>query len=309
MFMSKSSKSGSAADPLSEVLASLHVQVHVSARFEAGGDWSVRFPAQSHMKFGAALKGGFWLKLGKDAPRRIEEGDTYLMTDSPGYVMSSDPALRAVDGSALYARARGHRVHHGGNDTVVLGGSFLFDVRDAALLTAGLPRLIVIPRGTPAAAMIRTTLAWLDGELQHPRMGVSLIGSRLGDVLLVQALRALADAGMPTGWLGALGQPRIGAALRLMHGRVAHPWKVAELASAVGMSRSAFARKFHDHVGLSPLDYLIRWRMHLARQALRRGDTPVSAIAESLGYSSPSAFGNAFKRMFGSSPGHYRKLS
>ncbi|CAD5109858.1 IS5 family transposase IS4811 [Pseudomonas carbonaria] len=292
-------------DPLSDVFALLQVEALVSARFEAGGDWAVRFPAQPHIKFGAALRGRYWLILDADIPRLIEPGDTYLLTNCPSYVIASDPALQPVDGSALYAAAHGNRVRHGGEDTQVLGGSFVFDQRNAGLLMDVLPPLIRIPGNDPASAVLRITLQLLDDELQAQRMGTAVVTSRLGDVLLVQALRAHAASGAPTGWLGALGHPRIGAALRSMHGDVARNWKVEDLASAAGMSRSDFARKFKERVGLPPLDYLIRWRMHLARHALRQEGASVAIIARSLGYSSESAFGNAFKRMFGRSPKRY----
>jgi transcriptional regulator GlxA family with amidase domain len=138
-------------------------------------------------------------------------------------------------------------------------------------------------------------------------MGASLMTRRLADILLVQALRAyVAVHGADSaGWIGALNDRRIGAALNLMHGDVGHNWKVNELASAVGMSRSGFALRFKELVGIPPLDYLMRWRMQLARDALRRDESSVASLAVKLGYASESAFGNAFKRIFGRAPKRY----
>ncbi|WP_454647280.1 helix-turn-helix transcriptional regulator [Bradyrhizobium liaoningense] len=76
------------------------------------------------------------------------------------------------------------------------------------------------------------------------------------------------------------------------------------MADAIAMSRSAFSKRFKSLVGLAPLDYLLRWRMRLARDQLRRGAT-VSATAAQLGYSSESAFGHAFKRIYGHAPKRY----
>jgi transcriptional regulator GlxA family with amidase domain len=137
-------------------------------------------------------------------------------------------------------------------------------------------------------------------------MGASLVTRRLADVLLVQALRAYfaIHGDDSAGWIGALTDPRIGAALNLMHGDVAHPWTIEELARAVGMSRSGFALRFKNLVGIPPLDYLLRWRMQLARDCLRRKAT-VASIAARLGYTSESAFGNAFKRIYGRAPKRY----
>ena len=292
-------------DPLSDVFGLLQVKAVLSARFEAGGDWAVHFAPQPQIKFGAALRGSCWLTLHGGEPCRLEAGDTYLMTNCPTYVLASDPSQPPVDGSALYASAEGNAVHYIGNDTVLLAGSFLFDESNVALLMDVLPALIHIPADNPASKVLRETLHLLDDELGAHRMGTSIVTSRLGDILLIQALRAYVASRAPAGWLGALGDPKIGKALRLMHADVRQNWRVGELAASDGMSRSDFARKFKDCVGLPPLDYLIRWRMHLARDALRKGDKSVAAIASSIGYSSEGAFGNAFKRIFGRAPKRY----
>jgi AraC-like DNA-binding protein len=123
----------------------------------------------------------------------------------------------------------------------------------------------------------------------------------------VNILRAyLTGDERPQSWLGALSDQQIGGALRLMHGNVAQRWKVSDLASEVGMSRTSFAERFKSLVGMAPLEYLTRWRMTIARNALRREDANLAAIAEAIGYESDTAFSLAFKRMFGSSPGRYR---
>jgi AraC-like DNA-binding protein len=120
-------------------------------------------------------------------------------------------------------------------------------------------------------------------------------------------LRAHADqSGRPAGWLGALNDDRIGAALRAMHADVARRWTLTELAGISHMSRSAFAAAFRSQVGTAPLDYLIQWRMSLARDALRRGTRSISELAAATGYESESAFSTAFRRVVGSSPKRFR---
>jgi transcriptional regulator GlxA family with amidase domain len=106
-----------------------------------------------------------------------------------------------------------------------------------------------------------------------------------------------------------MADPRIGAALSLIHQNPGRGWTVGELGAAAGMSRSAFAVRFKDLVGLSPADYLLRWRMQRARNALRRGEASVHRIALEAGYRSASAFGNAFKRVFGRPPRRYAERS
>jgi transcriptional regulator GlxA family with amidase domain len=129
----------------------------------------------------------------------------------------------------------------------------------------------------------------------------------LASIVLVNILRAhLATDAPPAGWLGALADPKTGEALRLMHADVARPWRVAELAAAVAMSRTSFAERFRRRVGLPPLEYLTRWRMTLARDALKTNSETLATVAAQIGYESETAFSLAFKRMFNESPGRYR---
>lgn len=294
-------------DPLSDVLSLLDLQSAASARFEAGGDWALRFPAKPHLKFNAVLRGRCWIALAGEAPRRLEAGDIFLLADAPPFVLASSPRREAEDAGAYFGFGQPRVIRAGGDDTVLIGSGFIFRDDNARLLLDRLPRLIHIPAGEPAAGPLRATLALLDAELTAEPMGTALVTRRLADVLLVHALRAYVAAGNDDdlGWLGALGDRQIGTALRLMHGDVERHWTVADLAAAVGMSRSAFALRFRRRTGRAPLDYLTHWRMQLAREALRRGDETVARLAGRFGYASESAFGNAFKRIFGRAPKRY----
>ena len=110
----------------------------------------------------------------------------------------------------------------------------------------------------------------------------------------------------PTGWLGALRDDHIGAALRAMHGDIAHRWTLDELARIARMSRSSFAASFKSQVAMAPLEYLIEWRMAVARDALRRNARSISELAFATGYEPTSAFSTAFRRGVGASPNHFR---
>jgi transcriptional regulator GlxA family with amidase domain len=130
---------------------------------------------------------------------------------------------------------------------------------------------------------------------------------RLAQVLFVHMLRAHADRPTrPAGWLGALRDDRIGAALRAMHADMAHRWTLEELAKIAKMSRSAFAASFKNQVGRAPLEYLIQWRMAVARDALRRNTHSISELTFATGYESESAFSTAFRRVVGTSPKQFR---
>ena len=144
-------------------------------------------------------------------------------------------------------------------------------------------------------------------EVLDAQPGSSLITQQLAYMMLVQALRLhLSDAASGTsGWLFALADKQIGAAIKTMHDQPGHPWTLQTLAEQVGMSRSVFALRFKQTVGATPMEYLTRWRMLLAGERLKSARESTSAIALSLGYESESAFGKAFKRVMSCSPREY----
>jgi AraC-like DNA-binding protein len=177
---------------------------------------------------------------------------------------------------------------------------------------ARVPPLVAIGAATAQAKAIQPLLGVFLEEVSAVRPGASVMSERLTEILFIQALRAVvagADAvegAVLPGWLGALGDARIGRALLLMHQQAGRPWTVAALGAEVGMSRASFAARFKELVGLSPLDYLQRWRIVAAGRELRRSERTVASVAAAWGYSSESAFSTAFKRITGLSPAPYR---
>lgn len=311
-------------DPLSDVLNLLHLRGASPSRMEAGGPWALRFRAYPYVKVGAVLTGSCVLAPDGTPPLRLEAGDCYLLTGDRPYQVGSDPLQEPVDGHAVYqaARARARSssmtVRYGDPEApdraVVVGGSIEFDDVTAGLLLSSLPPTARIAADSPQAHVLRPTLQLLADETAEDRPGSAVMAASLTQILFLQALRAYleltAEAGESgTGWLGGLSDPQIGAALGHMHQRPAHPWTVGELASAVGMSRSAFALRFRTLVGRPPLDYLLRWRIQRAAAALRGGDRTVASVAAEWGYASESAFSNAFKRVTGQPPARHRILA
>jgi transcriptional regulator GlxA family with amidase domain len=150
----------------------------------------------------------------------------------------------------------------------------------------------------------------LSHEAVAPKLGATMMTDHLARILFVQALRTyVASDEHPTGWLSALHDEKIGAALALMHRDISRQWTVDDLATAVGMSRSSFALRFKTLVGLAPLDYWLQWRMRLAGQLLRNTKKTVASVALAWGYESERSFGKAFKRVMGGAPTWYRKSS
>jgi transcriptional regulator GlxA family with amidase domain len=144
-------------------------------------------------------------------------------------------------------------------------------------------------------------------EANERRPGRDLVLTRLVEVLLIEALRATPAEDAPPGLLHGLADARLAPAIRQMHAHLARSWTVAQLARAAALSRSAFFERFTRIVGLAPMEYLVAWRMAVAKDLLRRHDVGLAEVAERVGYGSASTFSTAFSRHVGRPPGRYAR--
>lgn len=296
-------------DPLSDILLLSKPRSYVSAGFDAGGDWSLHFSAYEGIKFNAVVSGQCWLEVeGVHEVVHLEAGDCFLLTKGWPFRLASDLAVPSVDAATVFgpARAGGIAVCNGGGDFFLAGSRFALEGNHADILLSVLPPVVHIRKESDQAAL-RWSLARMREELREGQPGGALVAQHLAHMMLVQALRLYLAEGLEdgVGWLFALADKQMGRAISHLHREPARRWTLADLARKVGMSRTAFAVKFKATVGLSPMDYLIRWRMLLASDRLAHSDSSISAIAVSLGYESESAFGAAFKRTMGCSPRQY----
>ena len=145
-------------------------------------------------------------------------------------------------------------------------------------------------------------MRFVDEEAIESKPGRDLNLARFVEVLLIEALRTMPSGDAPPGLLRALADPRLAPAIRQMHSHIARSWTVAALAKASASSRSAFFERFTRLVGVPPTDYLLRWRMAVAKRRLRT-ENAVAEVAECVGYGSASTFSTAFSRHVGQAPG------
>jgi AraC-like DNA-binding protein len=185
----------------------------------------------------------------------------------------------------------------------LLGGYFVFDSPDAALLVSLLPTQVHVRGAERLATLVRL----IAEESSEQRSGRDLVLTRLVEVLIIEALRWTSGEEAPPGLLRGLADARIARAMRQMHGDPARSWTVEQLANKAGLSRSAFFTHFTRTVGLSPMEYLLAWRMTVAKDLLRRDDVALTEIAERVGYGSASTFSTAFSRYVGQPPGRYAR--
>ena len=298
-------------DPLSDVLSLLKPRSYSSGGFDAGGKWSIQFPRHAGIKCYAVVSGKCWLSVeGVREAVRLKVGDCFLLPSGQPFRLASDMTMAPVDAAAIYSSARhgGIATCNGGGDFFLVGGHFAFDRKHGGVLLGVLPPIVHIRKESDKAAL-RWCLERMMQELRERQPGGFLVIQHLAHMMLVQALRLHLAAGLRggVGWLFALADKQMGAAINSMHDDPAHRWTLEELAQRACMSRSTFALRFKETVGASPMEYLTRWRMLLAGDRLLTGSDPISAIALSLGYESESAFSTAFKRVMGRSPRHYRE--
>ncbi len=296
-------------DPLSDVLSLLKPRSYKAGGFDAGAEISIQFPRHEGIKCYAVVSGECWLSVeGVPDPVRLKTGDCFLLPRGRPFRLASDLTATPIDALAMF-RAKpngGVACHNGGGECFIVGGHFVLDGDHAGILLGMLPPIVHIRKESDKAAL-RWSIERMRQELREPQPGGFLVAQHLAHLMLVQALRLHLAEGLKggVGWLFALADKQMGAAINAMHEDAAHGWTLHELAERAGMSRSTFALKFKETVGASPMDYLTRWRMLKAGDRLANSTDPVSLIARSLGYESESAFSTAFKRVMGSSPRRY----
>ena len=296
-------------DPLSDVLALLKPRSYISRGFEIPPRIAIRWPQHEGIKCYAIISGECWLSVeGCPGPLHLRVGDCILLPPGPPFCLTTDLAVAALDFEMLRASWDANLPHaREPGSCSLFGGHFLLTGENADLLLRSLPPIVHLRSEGDKAAM-RWSLERMRDEMHNPQPGSSLISQQLAYMMLVQALRLhLTASERGTGWLFALADKQMSAAITCMHNSPGDPWTLQALADHVGMSRSVFASRFKSIVGLTPMDYLTRWRMMLAGDRLQHANSSLGEIAAALGYDSESAFGKAFRRTMGCSPRQYSR--
>jgi AraC-like DNA-binding protein len=293
-------------DPLSDVLALLKPRSYASGGFGVCGKWSVQFPNYDGIKCYAVISGRGWLSVEDVAdPVPLKAGDCLVLPSGRPFRLATDLTATPVDVRTFLSTAKLTHIpsSDGSEDCFIAGGHFAFNRSHASILLDVLPRIVHIQKESDRAAL-RWCIEQMTQEIHDPQPGGSLIAEHVAYMMLIQALRLHLAEGLKggVGWLFALADKQMSAAITAIHDDPAHHWTLQELAKRAGMSRSIFALKFKQRVGTSPIEYLTRWRMLRAAERLTNSRDSISEIALSLGYESESAFSTAFKRVMGSSP-------
>ncbi|MBX7489814.1 AraC family transcriptional regulator [Qipengyuania sp. GH25] len=296
-------------DPLSDVASLVQLRGRSSVRLEIGNEWAMRFVPEAS-KLNVIQQGECWVEI-EGMSEKMSVGDCLFVKAGVPFVLASDLVIDPVNASEFFAEPENARLNSNISDVVILGGSFEFEADHGDVLTEILPDYLVIKKNHAESSILAGLLAQLDNEWRAARAGSRAICDDLIRLIFFHALRIHFERSphLAPGWFAAIVEPGLGAAMAAIHSDPSHHWTVSELARIAGKSRSAFAERFVAVVGVGPVTYASDWRLRLAAVMLTRSKKSVTFVARAFGYLSDSAFGTAFRRKFGVSPGRYSRQS
>ena len=294
-------------DPLADVVTLLQPAAPFSKLLTGAGGWAIRRTEFGQPFYCALLDGSSRLLADGHEPVTLQAGDFILIPSAQTFTATSlepatsmlvdEPPIQLPNGEFRLGTPTGLP------DVRMLIGYCTFGSPDAALLVSLLPKLVIV-RGE---RRLTTLMQLVRDESRKMRPARDVILMRLLEVLLIEALRSTVGTEASPGLLRGLADARLVMALRKMHESPAAPWTVAQLSKEAGLSRSTFFERFSRAVGVAPMEYLLSWRMALAKNLLRRNEVSIGEIAERVGYSSQSTFTVAFTRLVGSPPTRFAR--
>lgn len=292
------------ADILSEAIGSVRTGRAEACRVRRSGSWGVRFPAFAGSGFHGLLRGGAWLITATGRPRALAAGDVVLTPFGAEFGLSHAPGplgeLPPADGTASEA-PRGPDPGY----AEFLAGAYRLDHGQVHPYLRALPEILVVSPGHDLQLRMLTDL--LAADVSDTRPGAGATRPALLDLLLTHTLRRWLEQNRDSD-RPEICDPVISVALREIHTSLHKPWTVRQLGASVGMSRTAFTKRFTTLVGTPPMTYLTGRRLSHGARLLRETRLPLATIARQVGYSTEFAFGAAFRREYGISPGRFRDL-
>ena len=315
-------------DALSDVLRAVRLtgaiffDIQVSEPWVAetpAGETIVRkiFPDAEHLiPYHVVTRGTCWGSVADDPPVRVSEGDIIVFPHGDAHRMSSAPGMHGTPNLSIYRRPSDGQLPFSMsmgdtdlNPAHLVCGYLGCDARPFNPILDALPPILHVKHSSVGGQLTHDLIRVALQEKENPRAGGETILSKLSELMFLQAVREYIESlpGESTGWLAALRDRHIGAALRLMHGRPAEAWTLDSLAREVGLSRSVFAERFADVMGTPAMAYLGNWRLQLAGRLLASQGVSIAQAAAKVGYESEASFNRAFKKQVGVPPGAWRR--
>lgn len=266
--------------------------------------------------FHTLLEGSCFAELtnGSMDPVRLEPGDIIAFPMDDEHALCSRVGLRAAPDLAIYVHPVDRQLPYvvnsgsGGAQCRFICGYLGCDIEPYNPFLESLPRMLH-GRGVANQGWLAPLIHYAVSQTERHQPGGEIVLAKLAELLFVEVIRQHLQK-LPAqshGWLSGLRDPHIGRALRLIHGQPGMDWTLETMARQVGLSRSVFAERFNHYVGVSPMQYLTRWRMQLAGRRLEAPGVSVAQVSAEIGYESEAAFNRAFKKVTGVPPGQWRR--
>jgi AraC-like DNA-binding protein len=322
------------ADIISDVLRAVRLTGAIFFDVRAASPWASQAPpahelaplvipgAQAVLEYHVITGGTCFARIvgDDDEPVRLDAGSIVVFPQGHPHVLSSAPEVQATkfDMRPYHPTARRSSPPFrldtnagGGEATHMICGFLGFDAKPFNPLVHALPKLLHVAGGYSGDGWLGSLITATVNESRQRRLGSSSILPKLSELIFIEVVRrhmeSLPDRAV--GWFAALRDPQVGRALQLIHQDARHPWDLATLARAVGVSRTLLVERFSACVGVAPMSYLVNWRMQLAAGLLAAGSLNIARIAGEVGYESEAAFSRAFKRSTGMPPAAWRSAA
>ncbi len=300
-------------DSLTDVLMTLRMRGTLYFRTNFRAPWGVEVPARQLVaRFHLLIRGEAWIEVG-GVQTRMRRGDLVIVPHGARHFLRDKPERptilvgRVLDESSYDGTAD---LCHGGTgeSTVLVCGHFSFDDELLHPVLAALPPVVHIEAAqghdfTWLDAATRTVAA----ETSKRAPGWEAVVDHVSTILFIQSIRVALTRPELNDRITVFSDQQVGRALDAIHADPTHAWTLREMAQRAGMSRTVFAQRFRDCVGMTAMAYVTRWRLQRARRRLLDTNEIIAAVAGDAGYSSEAAFCRAFQRLYGSPPGAYRR--
>ncbi|ALB63384.1 AraC family transcriptional regulator [Cronobacter condimenti 1330] len=294
------------SDPLTDIVALLNPRPTHAKLVEGAGKWRIVRESSGEAFYCAVLQGECLMRINGKAPILLVAGDFVLIPATYTFENTNAGSSPPADMTMPAFAGDGHvRIGSttGPAELLMYVGHCEFDTPDKPLIVALLPNEILIKGQRRFVTLFELLL----DESRTRRPGRDAVLMQLLQLLLIEALRSDPELSKTAGILRGLQHEKIATALHLIHENPGADWQIARLARDCAMSRSSFFAIFSETVGMSPMQYLLFWRMSLARKALVSGTDKIEQIAFRTGYQSASAFNVAFTKYTGMPPGEFRR--
>ena len=306
-------------DYLSDILNRLSLQGTLYFRTSFTEPWGVAVPSYENVaRFHYVAKGDCIVTVRETGEQvHMSQGDLVIVPHGASHMLTcrmTDPqealelddvlSLSSYDGNGLLVFGGMEPAH----DSQLICGHFSIAPGSKHILFERLPALIHLKGQGNVGDWLNLTLQVIGGETGDASLGGDIIALKMSEAIFAQTIRRCIHNSADTrNGLAGFADTNISRALTAFHKAPAKPWTIDELAREAALSRTSFATRFAEKMGMTTMQYVTSWRIQLARDALLTQKASVADAASHAGYASEAAFSRVFKKEMGVSPAKYRE--